>query len=86
MTPNLLQPLGCSNYAAKSLKSGQKAPLDTKLAKITKIGQKSLKKDFRGEKAARDDAVKKITHFWTENSKKVKILSPISAKSVSKMQ
>jgi tRNA A37 threonylcarbamoyladenosine dehydratase len=86
VTPNLLQPLGCSNYAAKSLKSGQKAPLDTKLAKITKTGQKPLKKDFREKIRARDDAVEKITDFWTENSKKVKNLRLKSAKSVSKVQ
>ncbi len=58
----------------KLLKNGQKAPLDTKLGKITKIGQKSLIFNFHKKKAARGIAVKKITHFWPEKSKKVKIL------------
>jgi hypothetical protein len=71
---------------SKPLKKGQKAPLDTKLAKITKTGQKPLKKDFREKKAARGIAEEKITHFWPENSEKVENLSLISAKSVSKMQ
>ena len=70
----------------KLLKSGQKAPLDTKLAKKGKTGQKPLKIDFHKKKVARDDAVEKITDFWTENSKKEEIMSPISSKSVSKMQ
>jgi len=70
----------------KLLKSGQKAPLDTKLANIVKKTEKSLKKDFHKKKAARDAAAKKITHFWPENLKKVKILLLVCSKSVSKMQ
>jgi hypothetical protein len=66
---NLIPPplfiLPRSNYAAKSLKIGQKPPLDTKLAKITKIGQKPLIFNFHKKKAARDAAAKKITHFST---------------------
>jgi hypothetical protein len=56
------------------------------LQKNTKTGQKSLKKDFREKKAARDAGAKKITHFWPENLKKVKNKILKKPKSVSKMQ
>ena len=71
---------------SKPLKSGQKTLLDTKFLKNSKTGQKSLKKDFREKKAARDAGAKNITHFWSENSKKEKNKRLKRTKSVSKMQ